>query len=175
MFNESLYKKELALMESGGNYKADNGHAIGKYQFIPSTLTLLENLYNLPAWDKQTFLNSPVMQEKYEAYWIKYCRSIINKDNLQGFYGRNVTGSIRFKNITAGLNEYGMLAGMHLAGPGSIKRYFNSGYNPNDGQTSLTDYMAYFSNRTAGTGPGTIPIIAILGVAIIGGIMLYYT
>jgi len=175
MFNKQEYKKLLGLMESGNDYKADNGMAIGKYQFTPATLSMLESYYNLPAWDRQTFLNSPGMQETYIDYWIQYCESIIQKQNLSKYYGRSVVGSIRYPNIKAALNKYGMLAGMHLAGPGSIDRYFTTMYNPNDGLTSLTDYLAYFSNKTAGTGPGAIPIIAILGVAIIGGIVLYYT
>ena len=174
--NETQYKQLLGLMESSNNYKAENpAGALGKYQFIPSTLNYLQGKYNLPAWDRETFLNSPGMQEQYETYYIKDCQQTIKQAGLNKYFGRSVTGSMRFPNITANLSEAGMLAGMHLAGQGSIQRFFSTGYNPNDGYTSLTDYMAYFSNKLPGgisIDPGLLAMVA--AAAVVGVFILYY-
>jgi len=49
MFEKNKYKKLLAQMESNNNYKAYNPltGALGKYQFMPSTLDNLKNNYFL--------------------------------------------------------------------------------------------------------------------------------
>lgn len=148
IINREAYKKVLGLMESGGNYKQVNElGALGKYQFMPNTLNSLKNLFSLEDWqNKDYFLNHPDLQETYEDYLITDSINYINNAGLTSHLGKSVTGSKRFLEITTNLNIYGLLAGIHLAGTTAVSRYFVDGYNPNDGLTSLTDYMAYFSD-----------------------------
>jgi len=166
------YKKLLAQMESSNNYKAVNpfSNALGKYQFIPTTLNSLQAVYNLPAWiDASNFLNNPSLQELYIDALIKDTLKLINELGLNRYLGTSVIGSKRFINKKANVNIYGLLAGSHLAGVGSLKRYFVNGVNPDDGQTSLSDYIYYFSDKLNGGSE----ILFSVGIAFIMFYLLY--
>lgn len=158
-------------MESGDNYKAKNSiGALGRYQFMPATLNSLKNIYDLPAWyDADYFLSSPILQETYQSALIKDSLKFIDDNNLKTFYGRLVTGSKRFKTITAPLNVYGMLAAMHLAGGKNLVKFLTTGYNPDDGETSLSDYAALFSSKLS-----NLETIAPVILAFIPALLLYY-
>ena len=167
------YKQLLGQLESSNNYKAVNesSGALGRYQFIPSTLNALESKYNLPSWiSAEYFLNSPMLQETYFEASIKDVDEFIRANGLTKYLGRRVTGSKRFQNITSKITMYGMHAAAHLSGAGNLKRYFTDNYDPNDGQTSLTDYMAYFSKHLAGVGY----LIPVLALAFLSLYLLYY-
>lgn len=147
------YKKLLARMESSDNYKAVNSfsNALGKYQFIPTTLNSLQSIYNLPPWvDAGNFLNNPSLQELYIDALIKDTLELIGELDLSKYLGMVITGRKRFANKKTKVNIYGLLAGAHLAGVGSLKRYFVNGVDPDDGKTSLSDYVYYFSNNLNG-------------------------
>ena len=66
------YRELLAKMESGnknfpdGNYKATNSiGALGRYQFMPTTLNALKRIYSLPDWKNAgNFLNNPALQDQ---------------------------------------------------------------------------------------------------------------
>ena len=167
------FKNLLGRMESNNNYLAINSSsgALGKYQFLPSTLTSLQFNSNLPPWlSDYNFLNSPGLQEIYFKAHINDLTNFINNNDLNRFTGSLVRGSKRFLGIRAPLNIYGMLAGAHLAGPGTLRNYLNTGSNPDDGYTSLTDYMAYFSKNTADVGY----LIPVLGLAFLSLVLVYY-
>ena len=171
MINETKFKSLLGYMESGDNYKSKNSiGALGRYQFMPATLNSLKNKYNLAPWyDAEYFLKSPLLQETYASALIKDNLKFIDDNNLKTFNGRLVTGSKRFKTITAPLNVYGMLAAMHLAGPKNLVKFLTTGYNPDDGNTSLSDYAALFSSKLTGLENIT-PLI----LAFIPALLLYY-
>lgn len=149
MFGFFQYKNLLGLMESSNNYKAVSGSgALGKYQFMPTTLNALRKTYNLTHWINQdVFLNSPYLQEMYIGAQIRDSKDFLSNNNLTRFIGSDVTGSKRYHHITVPLSIYGLLAGVHLAGAGNVAGYFETGYDPDDGTTSLSDYMAFFSKN----------------------------
>jgi len=168
------FKNLLGQMESGGNYQAVNSSsgALGKYQFLPATLTALQFEYNLTPWlDDYNFLNSPALQEVYLESHLQDMTDSIRSNNLTAYLGRRVTGSKRFTGLTTYVNIYGLLGAAHLSGVGNLRRYFNSGYDPDDGLTSLTDYLAYFSSSSGDTG-FIFPLVAL---AFMFGIVLYYS
>jgi hypothetical protein len=148
---DSKYKQELAKTESGNNYRATNSAgALGKYQFMPTTLTTLQYRYNLPPWlNVENFLSNGNLQEKYIDALILDSVKFINRNGLSKHYGKIVTGSMNpaMKNISAPITKYGLLGAIHLSGGGNVLNFFSTGYNPNDGHTSLSDYMAYFSKN----------------------------
>ena len=63
-----------------------------------------------------------------------------------------------------------MLAAIHLSGGGNLKKFFQTGYDPNDGLTSLTDYLVYFSKNLSGSLNNIVLLLAF-----IPAIVLYYS
>lgn len=127
------YKEAIGFKESQGKYKKINSLGyLGKYQFGIETLKTI-GVHNCDA-----FLNSPKMQEKaFIALLSK------NKWELRGIierYEGSVLNGIR-------ITESGILAAAHLAGVGSVKkffrykgkRYFRDAYG-----TSLRSYLVRF-------------------------------
>jgi len=171
MIDKEKYKLLLGQMESGNDYSIINSiGAIGKYQFTTDTLNSLKQNYNLPAWISPSYFASrPDLQEKYINALIDDTLNFITRNNLTQYTGQQVTGSMRFKTITAKLNIYGMLAGAHLAGATNLKKFLTTGYNPNDGLTSLSDYAALFSSSLS-----NFSNISPLILAFIPAIILYY-
>lgn len=171
-FNFQKYKAALCKAESKCSYTATNqSGALGKYQFMPSTLTNLKFIYDLPDWKNANyFLSNPELQELYFFSLVASQLDSIAQNNLNVFYGRTVTGSKRFKHITTKINVYGMLAAMHLSGAGNVIKFFQTGYDPNDGYTSLSDYMAYFSKELSNNDNYLIYLLAF-----IPAIVLYYS
>jgi hypothetical protein len=171
MIDKEKYKSLLAIMESGNDYSKINSiGALGKYQFLPSTLNGLKSKYNLPSWNNAAYFTShPDLQEKYINALIEDTLNFISANNLSIYIGQKITGTMRFKTITANLSLYGMLAGAHLAGTNNLKRFLLDGYNPNDGFTSLADYAALFSSKITGLD-NILPIL----LAFIPAIVLYY-
>ncbi len=175
------FKNMLAQMESGGDYKEVNpiSGALGKYQFMPTTLNSLQSIYNLPHWfNVSAFLNHPQLQEIYFNSHIQDLSSFIDNNGLRNFIGSFVRGSMRFNHINAPVTYYGLLGGAHLSGTDNLKQFFDTGYDPNDGQTSLSDYIAYFSKGVPGvnyipvySGGYLLPLVALAFVTLI---VLYY-
>ncbi len=144
------FKKLLGKMESGNNYQAVNylSGALGKYPFIPSTLDGLQYIYDLPAWvDADNFLNNPALQEKYITAQITDIVIFVERSGLKKFVGLLVTGSKRFSGSSTSINIYGLVAGGHLAGTGNLKKFLENGINVDDGRTSISDYIYYFSKE----------------------------
>lgn len=143
------YKKLLAQMESNNNPRAVNSiGALGLYQFMPTTLNSLQVKYNLPTWtSKEKFLNNVDLQQLYEDALIMDSLDYIDQNNLNKYIGQVVSGSKRFKDISTRINLYGLLAGIHLAGSGNLLKFLKFGKDYNDGLTSISDYIAYFSDH----------------------------
>lgn len=172
MFDYYSYTNLLGQLESSSNYKAKNSiGALGKYQFMPSTLNALKNLYQLPDWkNAEYFLNNPSLQETYENYHIADGLAFINANNLKQYLGKDIKGGKRFKTVFAKINIYGLLAGIHLAGGGNLKKFLEQGKDYDDGKTAISDYIAYFSKNIIdfNLDPKS------LALAFIPAIVLYY-
>lgn len=148
------YKSLLAEMESGDSYLKTNpfSGALGKYQFIPSTLNALQWIYNLPAWvSPLNFLSNSSLQENYINAQIEDTLIFLERSGLKNFVGSSVRGSKRFPNSRTSITIYGLLAGAHLAGTGNLKKYLEQGINVDDGTTSISDYIYYFSDKLNGS------------------------
>lgn len=169
--NYNLYKDILGKMESNNDYKKVNSiGALGKYQFMTNTLNNLKRIYDLPAWNyPDYFLDHPELQEQYENALILDSLTYIDNNHLNTYDGKIISGSIRFPYITTKLNVYGMLAAIHLSGSSSLNLFLKTGYDDNDGKTSLSDYAAYFSSKISNNMN-----FAFLGIAFLGLFLLYY-
>lgn len=171
MIDKKKYKELLGFVESKNNYSIKNSiGALGKYQFMPGTLNALQNIYSLPAWkNENNFLSNPDLQELYIDALIKDTLNYIDANGLKKYLDVPVSGSMRFKTLTARLNIYGMLAAAHLSGSNALKNFLESGINPNDGFTSLSDYAALFSSSISGFSNSLVYLLAFMPA-----IVLYY-
>jgi len=171
VIDKQKYKALLGLMESNNDYSIINSiGAIGKYQFMPGTLNSLKNKFNLTDWKNPSFLKSrPDIQEIYIDALINDSLNYIENKNLGVYLGIPIKGSKRFKTINTKLNIYGMLAAIHLAGATALENFVENNVDPNDGQTSLSDYAALFSSRIASSS-SLFPFV----LAFIPAILLYY-
>lgn len=128
------YKEAIGFKESQGKYRKINSIGyLGKYQFG------VETLKTIGIHDSNAFLNSPRLQEKaFIALLSK------NKWELRGIiekYDGTVLNGIR-------ITESGILAAAHLAGVGSVKKFFRYGgkrYFRDIYGTSLRSYLRKFS------------------------------
>lgn len=127
----------LAKRESRSNWKLTNSiGAIGKYQFMPSTLKMLG--YNITTKD---FINNPdifpeVEQDYAMMRLLKINRAILHK-YIDEFTGKYIHGYY--------ITENGLLGAAHLAGAGNVIKFLETGYNPSDKYgTKLTDYLLGF-------------------------------
>jgi hypothetical protein len=148
-FSLPLFSDSLGQMESGNDYQKTNliSGALGKYQFMTSTLDNLKNIFSLPDWkSKENFLSDPDLQEKYFYYHCKNILSLIDNKDFLDFYGTIVNGRKRFKNVFAPANIYGIIAGCHLGGVGGCRKFVKGIKDPDDGFTSISDYVAFFSD-----------------------------
>jgi hypothetical protein len=104
------YKEAIGFKESQGKYKKINSLGyLGKYQFG------IETLKSVGIHDSDAFLNSPKMQEKaFIALLSK------NKWELRSIIERYEGTVLNGIHIT----ESGILAAAHLAGAGTVKKYF---------------------------------------------------
>jgi len=127
------YKEAIGFKESQGKYKKINSLGyLGKYQFG------VETLKSIGVHNSSAFLNSPKMQEKaFIALLSKNkweLRSIIER-----YEGSMLNGTL--------ITESGILAAAHLAGVGSVKKYFKyegKRYFKDAYGTSLRSYLKRF-------------------------------
>jgi hypothetical protein len=148
VFNRSTFSDLLGEMESTNNYTIENSiGALGKYQFMPSTLEDLHNRFNLPEWKpKESFLSNPSLQETYFSKHLDNVLTQIENDStFKDFVGTIVRGRKRFPSIVTPANYYGFVAGSHLAGVGGCKKFVLGIKDADDGRTSVSDYVSYFS------------------------------
>ncbi|WP_269222070.1 MULTISPECIES: peptidoglycan-binding protein LysM [Flavobacterium] len=127
------YKEAIGFKESQGKYKKINSLGyLGKYQFG------IETLKSIGVHNSNAFLNSPKMQEKaFIALLSKNkweLRKVIEKYEGTVLNGTHIT-------------ESGILAAAHLAGVGSVKKYFRyegKRYFKDAYGTSLRSYLKRF-------------------------------
>ena len=123
----------IGFRESGNRYHIVNRFGyMGKYQFGKATLKTIKIKTT-----KEEFLNNPELQEEAMLRLLKY-----NKRKLQKFIdeydGKIVHGIL--------VTESGLLAAAHLGGQGSVKKWFRSGKDRQDGNgVKITSYMTKFS------------------------------
>jgi len=127
------YKEAIGFKESQGKYRKINSHGyLGKYQFG------IETLKTIGIHDSTAFLNSPKMQEKAFIALLAYNKWVL-RDVIDKYEGTKVSG--------IHITESGILAAAHLAGAGTVKkffrykgkRYFRDAYG-----TSLRSYLKKF-------------------------------
>lgn len=101
----------ISQKESGGNYEVANDFGyLGKYQFSPETLQMLDI-------DTTDFLNSPLKQELAMRRYYLWCKK----------YFIDKLGHKTYEN-----NRWRLHMAAHLAGPAGAIRYLQEGYNPSD-------------------------------------------
>ena len=129
------FLNKMGFLESSNNYRKVNSLGyLGKYQFGRSTLQTL----GLDSVLIEKFIHSPKLQERVMIKNLKYNKRVLNK-HIETFEGKCVGGVI--------ITESGLLAAAHLAGPGNVKKFLETGYNPSDSYgTKLSDYLIKFSN-----------------------------
>jgi hypothetical protein len=130
--DQNKFLNDIGFRESGNRYDVVNQFGyMGKYQFGKSTLRTLKIKVT-----KDAFLNSPDLQEYAMIQNLNY-----NKNKLQKFIdqfeGQEINGIL--------ITESGILAAAHLAGAGSVRKFFRNGKEFKDGfGTSMTSYMTEF-------------------------------
>ena len=127
------YKEAIGFKESQGKYRKINSLGyLGKYQFG------IETLKTIGIHDSAAFLNSPKMQEK--AFIALLSKNKWELRNIIERYEGTVLNGTR-------ITESGILAAAHLAGVGSVKKYFRykgKRYFRDAYGTSLKSYMLRF-------------------------------
>lgn len=131
----------LGQRESSNDYREVNqlGY-LGKYQFGLPTLKWLG--FNV---NKDQFLNDPNMQEAAVRAYVKKNQSILQPE-IQRYANKPYT-TVDGKTIY--ITEPGILAGAHLGGAGSVRKFFNTqgASDPQDANgTSVAKYMEEFSH-----------------------------
>ena len=147
---------DLAILESGGNYKAFNkyGYA-GKYQMgemamIDAGYYIKRGNFNNDWSGKFTgkdkvysikdFLNNPQAQENAQLIFKKKQWGYLKSVGADKYLGEKINGYI--------ITQSGLLAGAHLKGAGSIIKYLKSNGKYNSTAafgTSVESYMKRFA------------------------------
>ena len=127
------FLNDIGFRESGNRYNVVNQFGyMGKYQFGKSTLRTLKIKVT-----KDAFLNSPDLQEYAMQQNLIYNKKKLLK-YIKLYEGETIHGIF--------ITESGILAAAHLAGPGSVRKFFRRGSEFKDGfGTSMTSYLVEFS------------------------------
>lgn len=151
-FNFEAFRIALADSESGSgsgtgnqiNYSIINSiGATGAYQFMPTTIRQISGELNIAVPSQQDFISSPTLQDQFYYQYVNDILNYISSENLSLYLGQQIAGQ---KNqISTSINIYGMVGAAWLAGMGNLKKFLYNGYDPNDGYTYLSDYLAKFS------------------------------
>lgn len=146
-FDFNYFSNVLGESESSNNYKAENGIAFGKYQFIPATFNrILEDL-GVGAVSTQHFLNNPALQETtYRAFVSEILNYISEYSTIAKSIGKPIVG---FSNrIATKINIYGLVAGAWLSGEKGLYNFIVLNEDKEDfNGTYISDYIAKFSNE----------------------------
>jgi len=157
---DASFGGRLSVTESGGSYTAQNnavGHGgkvghFGRLQFGQSRLEDAKKAGIIPAgMTPQQFMSSPDTQQKVEQWHIADVDSYISKQKLDQYIGQKIKG----QEVTLD----GMRAVAHIGGKDGLRQYLTTGgkYNPNDGKTSLSDYMKTHAGNSSAAG-STAPL-----------------
>lgn len=127
------FLKSISFKESRGNHRAVsvNGY-LGKYQFTPKTLELID--FNI---SYKKFLRSEKLQDSAMITLLSHNRKLLRREIVK-FNNKKING----KRIT----ESGILAGAHLAGPYRVKKYLTEGVDfADDNGVKISHYIKKFS------------------------------
>ncbi len=128
------FKEAVGFKESQSNYTTINEFGyLGKYQFGITTLQLIG------VYSAEHFLNSPELQEKAFYAYVSRNKWVLRKYIAQ--YNGKVVNGIK-------ITESGILAAAHLAGPGSVKRFFKTNgkkVTKDNFGTTVVEYMKKFA------------------------------
>lgn len=153
--NGPHWPQTLRTTESGGRWDAKNnatgaggvkGH-FGQLQFSVARLQEAKAAGIMPAnMTPEQFLEAPAVQEAVADWHFGDIDQYIAAQGLAKYLGTEVLG------VPVTLS--GMQAVAHLGGKGGLRKFLTSAgeYNPNDGKTSLADYL-----RIHGSGGGYNP------------------
>lgn len=132
----SYFKQKMAQLESSDRLQAVNSLGyMGKYQFSRETLRGL----NFDQKQIDLFLSSESIQEEAMNKLITHNTEILKNYDLIRFIGQEVDG--------VKITMEGMLAGAHLRGPYSVKKYLTSGGQIDDADaygTTVSKYIKSF-------------------------------
>ena len=133
LLDHDQFLNDIGFRESGNRYTIVNQFGyMGKYQFGKATLRTLKIKVT-----KDAFLNSPDLQEYAMQQNLIYNKKKLLK-YIKLYEGETVHGIF--------ITESGILAAAHLAGPGSVRKFFRRGSEFKDGfGTSMTSYLKEFS------------------------------
>jgi hypothetical protein len=151
----------LTKSESSGNYAAVNEsnpnpgkNAYGIGQFTPNRLADFKHIPELQKLivpqsngkgfqfkdeaSKQTFLEDTKLQDKvFDTQLADIQNKVISDPFYENLLGKNVTIDGKTVQITPNVITWAS----HLGGYDGAKNFFRTGTNPNDGNTSITDYL----------------------------------
>lgn len=142
--NYEAFLEELAREESRGrgDYKAESGSFLGRYQMGPRALEdagyIKGNIWagKDGVFDKEDFKNNPEAQERaVRIYHSKLWDSIKNR-GLDEFQGEIING--------VEITQYGLIAASHLKGTRNVEIYLESSGedDPEDqNSTKVSSYM----------------------------------
>lgn len=145
------FKEAIAIKESQGQYHLVNSFGyMGKYQFGKAALRAVG------IQDYNGFLKNPELQEKaFVALCAKNKWELRNE--IEKYNGKTIGG--------VKITESGILAGAHLLGAGSVKKFLRSNGNVRikDGYgTSLRSYLRnYAGYQTSHIKPQANPVVRI--------------
>lgn len=147
----------LIQNESGGNWQAQNnavgsGGAVGHFGRGQFSVARLEDAKRAgaipPDTTPQTFMNSPEMQKRAEAWHFGDIDNFIQANGYDKMIGQTING--------VPVTVDGMRAVAHLGGTGGLRKFIESGgqYNPSDRNgTSLMDYFSRHGGNSSPLAP----------------------
>ena len=160
--NISTFSHYLGKRESDNNYSIKNPRsgALGKYQFMESTLNGLQQKYNLTPWvNDNNFLTDHGLQEIYFQAYTEDLLKDIESMGLESYVGTPLQSRNKEQAI---INPYGLLAGGWLGGSNHLKDFLVNGNDRSDNPdnpaqgTFISDYITEFSNKTKNTNASTL-------------------
>ena len=137
------YASKVAKVESGSDYSAVNERsgAIGKYQFLPSTLNDFKGKYGNPNFTDEEFKSNPALQEKVFKQFTTRNENILS-------------------NLGVEVNDYTRWLA-HNLGAGNVKDFIEGNQTPrltkaigaqfNGKKTSIKDYNDRFAKEFTGS------------------------
>lgn len=129
---------ELSMSESSGRVDVINEiGAIGKYQFMPSTLEELGLRIRPDEFAEDPSLFPENVQDSIMLEFIR-----LNEQYLQEVISQYTGDTLECGTV---VTKAGILAAAHLAGRFGVERYFKEGHNPQDIYgTSVVTYLTKF-------------------------------
>lgn len=154
-FDYLSFADKLGYSESRNNYTIVNRiGALGRYQFMTTTISRVAIMAGLPVKLGQDFLNDHTYQDMIYRSYVNIIIDYINLNNLDIYINDFVTG--QKNNLTEQIDIYGMVAGAWLGGEGGLYNILvnqidknDNPQNPDQG-TWISDYIAKFSSYEIG-------------------------